>query len=51
MSLRHAFYVVDPEARLLGVFTEHLGYHCFPTPGLRVRRVSGTTLLQEQVFA
>ena len=39
MSLRYAFFVRDDEQRIVGVFTEHCGYHCFGMNDLEVREV------------
>lgn len=39
MSLRHAFVVTDLERRLLGVFSEHCGYHFFPLEDTVCREV------------
>lgn len=39
MSFRCAFFVRDDEQRIVGVFTEHCGYHCFGMTDLEVREV------------
>ena len=36
MTLRYAFFVLDEAQGLVGVFTEHCGYFCFPMADLRV---------------
>jgi hypothetical protein len=32
----YAFFIEDPARRLIAVFTEHCGYHVFPSPDLSV---------------
>jgi hypothetical protein len=36
MSFRYAFVVLDAEQGIVGVFTEHSGYHCLPMLDLKV---------------
>ncbi|HZS40315.1 MAG TPA: hypothetical protein VFF06_25965 [Polyangia bacterium] len=39
MSFHYAFFVKDDEQRIVGVFTEHCGYHCFGMADLEVREL------------
>lgn len=40
LYFRHAFCLVNESKGLLAVFTEHAGYHVFPTYGAFVYNVS-----------
>jgi hypothetical protein len=50
MSLRYAFVVLDTSRRLVGVFTEHCGYFCFPFAGTRVSEFRGHKLVARHDF-
>jgi hypothetical protein len=39
LSFRYAFAVVDPERRLVGVFTEHCGYYSFGAIDMRMQEL------------
>jgi hypothetical protein len=39
MALRYAFFVHDEAQGVIGVFTEHCGYHCFPANNLELREL------------
>lgn len=41
MRFRHAFAVRDAAQGLVGVFSEHCGYHCFGLVDLEVRELRG----------
>ena len=36
MSFRYAFVVLDADQGIVGVLTEHSGYHCLAMPDLKV---------------
>lgn len=39
MSFRYAFAMLDDEQRLVGVFTEHCGYHVFGMAALQIEEL------------
>ena len=39
MHLRYAFFVEDDETNLVGVFSEHCGYHFFVRDELRIEQI------------
>jgi hypothetical protein len=39
MSFRYAFVVLDAGQGIVGVFTEHCGYHCLPMLDLKVEEL------------
>ena len=39
VSFRHAVCVSDPQRHVIAVFTEHCGYHVFPTVDSEIYRV------------
>ncbi len=39
MSFRYAFAVFDDEERIVGVFTEHGGHHCFAMADLALKEL------------
>lgn len=41
MYFRHAFVVRDAAQGLVGVFSEHCGYHCFGLVDLEIRELRG----------
>ena len=43
MSFHYAFFVQDDEQRIVGIFTEHCGYHCFGMTDLEVREIRDGT--------
>jgi hypothetical protein len=45
MHLRYAFAVFDLEQRIVGVFSEHCGYHCFGMADLQVAEWRDETLV------
>ena len=50
LSLRYAFVVLDTSQRLVGVFTEHCGYFCFPFSGTRVTEFRGHKVVARHDF-
>ena len=39
VQFEYAFYVANPEKFAVAVFTEHCGYHVFPSRGAEISRI------------
>lgn len=50
MSFRHAFVVLDLEQRIIGVFTEHCGYFCYPMADLQVDELRDGSVVQRHAW-
>jgi len=49
MQLRYAFFVHDEQQGMVGIFTEHCGYHCFSAIDLELRElVDGVVVAQHR---
>src|SRR5262245_12514121 len=50
MEFRHAFFVVDREHGMVGIFSEHCGYYAFCGPDLKVSAIWDTTVISTVIL-
>ena len=48
VQFEYAFHLVSPAKRAIAVFTEHCGYHVFPSAGATVSRIQRDVLYVDE---